>query len=82
MAVLKPCPGTPPIRLAAGTRQSSKITSYTLAPAWPIFLLGLPTVRPGLFFSTMNAETPPAPLFDGSVRAIRVKIEASAALVM
>ena len=42
IAVLKPCPSLPPIRLAAGTRQFSKITSQVWAPRWPIFLSGLP----------------------------------------
>ena len=47
IAVLKPCPGAPPITLAAGTRTFSRITSQVLVPRWPIFLSGLPRVRPG-----------------------------------
>jgi hypothetical protein len=37
---------------------------------------------PGALASTTNADTPPAPLFDGSVRAISVNIDACGALVM
>jgi hypothetical protein len=70
------------MRLAAGTRTLSKLTSQTWAPCWPIFFSGLPTERPGRLRSTRNAETPPAPGLEGSVRAITVKRSALLALVM
>ena len=82
MAVLKPTPSLPPMRLAAGTRQLSNITSQVWAPRWPIFLSLLPRLNPGAPRSTMKAEIPPAPLFEASVRAITVKMLASGALVM
>ena len=40
------------------------------------------TERPGVPASTINDDTPAAPAFDGSVRAITMKIPASGALVM
>ncbi len=82
IAVRKPTPSLPPIRLAAGTRQSSNTTSQVCAPRWPIFLSILPSDRPGAPRSTMNAEMPRAPSIEESVRAITVKMPASGALVM
>ena len=82
MAVLKPTPSLPPMTFAAGTRQFSNMTSQVWAPRWPIFLSILPSVRPGVSFSTMKAEMAPAPRLAGSVRAITVKMLASGALVM
>ncbi len=82
IAVAKPMPSRPPMRLAAGTRQSSKMTSQVCAPRCPIFRSSLPRERPGVPRSTMNAEMPCAPLSRGSVRAITVKMPASGALVM
>ena len=67
---------------SAGMRTSSKMTSQTCAPFWPIFLSALPNFRPGRPFSTMKAEMPPAPLLSGSVRAITVNTPACGALVM
>src|SRR5258708_2683375 len=82
IAVLKPCPSRPPSSAAAGTRQSSKMTSQVWAPRCPILRSGGPSLRPGLGASTRKAEMPPAPLFSGSVRAITVNRDASGALVM
>ena len=39
-------------------------------------------VMPGVLASTMKADTPPAPLSAGLVRAISVKMPACGALVM
>ena len=82
IAILKPCPSLPPIRLAAGTRTLSKITSQVWAPRWPILRSGRPRLMPGLLASTMKADTPPAPGVAGSVRAISVNSPACGALVM
>ena len=82
IAVLKPCPSTPPISALAGTRTSCRITSEVCEPRWPILRSGGAVVRPGVSRSTMNALTPAAPFFEASVRAISVKIDASGALVM
>ena len=46
IAILKPSPSAPS-RLAAGTGASSKLTSQTWAPCWPIFFSGLPIETPG-----------------------------------
>jgi hypothetical protein len=58
------------------------ITSQVWAPRWPIFLSILPRLMPGDRASTMKADTPPAPLSAGSVRAMSVKIFECGALVM
>ncbi|MNL32629.1 hypothetical protein D3C87_1544930 [compost metagenome] len=68
--------------MAAGTRTFSKITSQVWAPFWPIFTSRLPKLMPGVFASTIKAETPAEPLIDGSVRAISVNMPACGALVM
>ena len=60
MAMRNPSPSSP-TRLAAGTRQSSKLT---IAVGWafqPIFRSWAPNVRPGVSFSTTKVETPLAP---------------------
>ena len=60
MAIRKPSPSLP-MRLAAGTRQSSKITA---AVGWlfqPIFFSRLPKERPGAPFSTTMQEMPSGP---------------------
>ncbi|MCY1559023.1 hypothetical protein D9M68_960150 [compost metagenome] len=82
IAVLKPWPSFRPIRLAAGTRTFSKITSQVCAPFWPILTSRLPKLMPGVFASTMKAETPAEPLMSGLVRAISVNIPACGALVI
>ena len=79
MAILNPSPSAPS-RFAAGTGTSSKLTSQTCAPCWPIFLSGLPTETPGRSAGTRKAETPRAP--SPPVRAITVNSEALSALVM
>jgi hypothetical protein len=45
-------------------------------------LVGLAEVMPGVSAGTMKADTPPAPLSAGLVRAISVKTRACGALVM
>lgn len=80
IAVLKPCPGLPPMMLAAGTRTLSRITSQVLVPRWPIFLSGLPRLKPLASAGTTKAEMPAAP--GPSVRAISVNAPARGALVM
>ena len=70
IAVLKPCPGSPPMMFAAGTRTFSRITSQVLVPRWPIFLSVLPNLMPGRSAGTMKDETPAAP--GPPVRAINV----------
>ena len=82
IAVLKPMPSWLPIRLAAGMRQFSKITSQVCAPFCPIFFSICPSDRPGVPRSTMKAEMPSALRDFGSVRAMTVKMPASGALVM
>ncbi len=82
IAVLKPRPSCRPMRLAAGTLTLSKITSQVWAPRWPIFLSYLPKLMPGVLASTMNEDTPPAPLSAGLVRAMSVNMPACGALVM
>ena len=60
MAMRKPSPSAP-MRLATGTRQSSKITS---AVGWlfqPILRSFLPKERPGVPFSTTRQEMPFGP---------------------
>jgi hypothetical protein len=60
MAMRNPSPSRP-IRFAAGTRQSSKMTA---AVGWlfqPSFFSFLPNLSPGVPFSTSRHDTPPAP---------------------
>ena len=80
MAVLKPLPASPPMMWLAGTRTLSRMTSQVLVPRCPIFLSGLPRLRPGRPAGTMKAEMPAAP--EPPVRAISVKAPARGALVM
>ena len=82
MMVLKPAPSAPPIMLLAGTRQLSRNTLPTGDPAWPILRYGVPVDSPGAPRSTMNAETPFAPVVPGSVLAVIVNTSAIGALVM
>ena len=49
-----------PIRLAAGTRQSSKRSSAVSEHHQPILLSGV-RLKPGRSRSTRSSETPPAP---------------------
>ena len=74
MAILKPSPSGPSM-LAAGTRQSVKISSTVGEPRMPIFFSSLPTANPGVPFSTTNALMPLAPL-SGSVTAKTVTMSA------
>lgn len=43
-----------------------------MGPFWPSFFTGLPSDRPGVSRSTAKVETPAAPFFSGSVRAMTV----------
>jgi len=53
----KPSPSSPS-RFSTGTRTlSRKISALTIA-RWPIFDIGLPSVRPGVSRSTTNAVMP------------------------
>ncbi len=63
MAILKPSPSAP-IRLATGTRQSSKFTIAVGCDFQPSFFSGAPNVSPGVPFSTTMQEMPfgPGPL--------------------
>ena len=81
MKVTKPAP-TWPSTLADGTTTSSKTISEVALPWMPNLCSIVPTDRPGVPLSTMNAVTPPrAPRF-GSVTARTVKVSAIGPLVM
>ena len=67
--------------LAAGTGVSSKITSATFAPFWPIFFSGSPMLTPGRSRGTRKALTPRPP-GSSPVRAMTVNRSARSALVM
>jgi len=84
MAVLKPCPimGSPPITLSTGTRQSSKISSQVRLPRNPILCSMLPTLKPGVPFSSAKAVIPPRLLFDLSLTASTVEMLATSPFVM
>ncbi|MNR35661.1 hypothetical protein D3C85_1535230 [compost metagenome] len=81
MDVLNPLPSSPPSRALAGTRQLSNTTSLVRAPAWPIFLSGLPMIRPGVPASTRKHEIELARR-SGAVRAMTENRPAMGALVM
>jgi hypothetical protein len=66
---------------AAGTRQFSKLSSTVGEPRIPIFFSSLPTVNPGVPFSTTNALMPFGPLV-GSVTAKTVTMSATLPLVI
>ena len=80
IAILKPSPSSPS-RLAAGTSQSAKISSTVGEPRMPIFFSSLPTVNPGVPFSTTNALTPREPAA-GSVTAKTQTTSATLPLVI
>ena len=82
IAVLKPTPSRPPIRLAAGTRQSLEDHVAGVRALLAHLAVGLPIESPGVPRSTTKAEIAAAPVAVGSVRAMTVKMPASGALVM
>ena len=67
MALMKPRSFSP-IMHSLGTRTSSRTTSLTGTPRWPIFSSCLPQDTPGRDMSTMKQEMPLAP-FSGLVLA-------------
>ena len=60
MAKRKPSPSAP-MRFAAGTRQSSKLTIAVGCDFQPIFFSFAPNDRPGVPSSTTMADTPFGP---------------------
>ena len=60
MAILKPSPSDP-TRLAAGTRQSSKMTAAVGWLCQPSFFSCAPKDSPGVPFSTTMQEIPRGP---------------------
>ncbi len=81
MKVMKPAP-TWPSTLADGTTTSSKMISDVALPWMPILCSIVPTEKPGMPFSTMNAVTPPRTPRLGSVTASTVSMSAMGPLVM
>ena len=72
-AILKPSPSAPR-RLATGTRASANDSVIVSEPRRPILSSPLPSIRPGVSFSTMNAEMPlgPGPPVRASTRYVHV----------
>ncbi len=62
MATLKPRPSRP-IRLAAGTRTSSKNSSVVFEARWPNLSSTLPTVMPGASRGTAKTLRPRGPFW-------------------
>ena len=79
IACTKPWPRSP-MRLPAGTHASSKISGAVSDACSPSLRYGRPGVKPGVPFSTMNAEMPFDPR--GSVRAITTATPPTLPLVM
>ena len=68
IAILKPSPSSP-IRLALGTRTSSKVSSAVGEPRIPILCSTRGAAKPGVSVSTMKALIPLRPPAAGSVSA-------------
>ncbi len=77
---LAPFPSSP-MRLVAGTWQSSKMSSIVAAPRADIFSIFCPIEKPGVPFSTRKKPIPPS-LFPGSVVAATVTKSATSPSVI
>ena len=80
MKALKP-PAWSPSSAVAGSWQSWNTISTVSEPRRPIFFSRLPTRKPGVAVSMMNAEMPLVPLLE-SVRAVKVTYFATLPFVM